>query len=178
MSMRDTHSRGKLMTGVNRKYGFESSSERGYTLLEVIIVAAIIGILLTIGTAHYLEAQRLSIEHLCATKLANIGAFEKMYYREFANYATFQELQDQGFIDKAYWAGDDVMSHSTPFVPEYWLEFNITGDTYQVVARPVISDNNAVYVRWRVLGGQENERSMYIDQDGVVRYLRNGRPVF
>ena len=166
------------MKGVKRKYGFESSNERGYTLLEVTIVAAIIGILLTIGTAHYLEAQRLSIEHLCATRLANIAAFEKMYYREFSNYATFQELQYQGFIDKTYTSGDDVMSHSTPYIPEYWMEFNIAGDTYQIIARPVVSDFDAVYVRWRVLGGQENERSMYIDQDGVVRYLRNARPVF
>lgn len=152
--------------------------ESGYTLLEVIIVAAIIGILLTIGTAHYLEVQRLAKEHLCATRLANIAAYEKMYYREYGQYATFQELQNRGFIDRAYTQSDDIAGHAVPFIPDYWLEFSVSTDSYYVIARPVQGDYDAVYVRWRLLGGQEDVRSMYVNQDGVVRYLRNNRPVF
>ena len=165
------------MRDAMRKYR-QHMNEKGYTLLEVIIVAAIIGILMTIGTAHYLEAQRMAMEHLCATKLANIAAFEKMYYREFAAYATFDELQEQGFIDISYTQYDDVMSNSTPFIPDYWMEFNVSTDTYQIIARPVQADNDSIYVRWRNIGGQEDVRSMFVDQDGVVRFLRNSRPVF
>jgi len=177
--MVDIISRGKNVRDAMKQYLKKyMKKESGYTLIEVIIVAAIIGILLTIGTAHYIEAQRIAIEHLCATRLANIAAFEKMYFREYAQYATFEELQTQGFIDKAYDSFDDVTSRSTPYVPEYWLEFNITTDTYQIIARPILEDFDALYVRWRTAGGQEDVRSMFVDQDGVVRFLRNKRPIF
>ena len=152
--------------------------ERGYTIIEVIIVAMIIGILVTIGTAHYLEARRLASEHLCATRLANIDAYQRMYYRQFATYATFQELQTEGFIDAAYTSYDDVLSNTTPYIPEYFMTFNISGDTYMVSAQPVHSDFNGVYVRWRASGGLEDKRGMFIDQTGIVRYLSNERPVF
>lgn len=152
--------------------------DNGYTILEVIMVAMIIGILITIGTAHYLEARRLASEHLCATRLANIDVYEKMYYRQYATYATFQELQDEGFIDAAYTAHDDVLSNATPYIPEYFMTFNISSDTYQVSAQTVHGDFNAVYVRWRMSGGLEDKRGMFVDQTGVVRYLYNRRPVF
>ena len=152
--------------------------DHGYTILEVIIVAMIIGILITIGTAHYIEVRRLASEHLCATRLANIDAYQKMYYRQYATYATFEELQYEGFIDVAYTSYDDVLSNTTPYIPEYFMTFNVTSDRYIVSAQPVHSDFNGIYVRWRVSGGQEDKRGMYVDQSGVVRYLRNRRPVF
>lgn len=152
--------------------------DRGYTILEVIIVAMIIGILVTIGTAHYLEARRLANEHLCATRLANIDAYQKMYYRQYATYATFQELQNEGFVDSAYTSYDDVLSSATPYIPEYFMTFSISGDTYMVMAQPVHGDFNGVYVRWRESGGLEDKRGMFVDQTGVVRYLYNSRPVF
>ena len=152
--------------------------DNGYTILEVIIVAMIIGILVTIGTAHYLEARRLASEHLCATRLANIDAYQKMYYRQYATYATFQELQNEGFIDAAYTSYDDVLSDATPYIPEYFMTFNISGDKYMVTAQPVHGDFNGIYVRWRASGGLEDKRGMLVDQSGVVRYLYNKRPVF
>ncbi|MBU1023709.1 prepilin-type N-terminal cleavage/methylation domain-containing protein [bacterium] len=157
---------------------FEMKNEKGYTMIEVIIVALIIGILLTIGTAHYLEAQRMAVEQLCATRLAQIDALQKMYYRQYSEYATFQELQAEGFIDSAYTPFDDVLSQATPYVPEYTLTFNVSGDRYQVIAETVHGDFNGVYVRWRAAGGQQDKRAMSVDQTGVVRYLYNNRPVF
>ena len=153
-------------------------NDMGYTMIEVIIVALIIAVLLTIGTAHYLEAQRMATEHLCATRLANIDALQKMYYRQYSEYATFQQLQEEGFIDVAYTPFDDVLSQSIPYVPEYTLTFNVSGDTYQVIAETVLGDFNSFYVRWRAAGGQQDKRAMSIDQTGVVRYLYNNRPVF
>ncbi len=152
--------------------------DNGYTILEVIIVAMIIGILITIGTAHYLEVRRLASEHLCATRLANIDAYQRMYYRQYATYATFLELKNEGFIDAAYTAHDDILSNAIPYIPEYFMTFNISSDTYQVSALPVHGDFNGVYVRWRASGGLEDKRGMFVNQAGVVRYLYNNRPVF
>jgi prepilin-type N-terminal cleavage/methylation domain-containing protein len=153
-------------------------NEAGYTMIEVIIVASIITILLTIGSAHYLEAKRLAMEQLAATRLANIDGYQQMYFREFATYATFQELQAKGYIDSGYTSYDNVLSESVPYVPEYNLTFNVSTESYQVIAQPVHGDFAGFYVRWRISGGIEEERGMFVDQNGVVRYLSNNRPVF
>ena len=153
-------------------------NEKGYTLLEVIIVAAIIGILITIGTAHYLEAKRVSVEHLCATRLANLASLENMYFREYAAYGNFFQLQAAKLVDESYTPFDEVQSQANPYIPEYNLTFNVSTEKFQIVAQPIHGDFEGIYVRWRTSGGIEDERSMYVDETGVVRYLSNGRPVF
>lgn len=156
----------------------KKKNQEGYTLIEVIIVSAIIGILMTIGTAHYLEAKRVSVEHLCATRLANLAALEGMYFREYTIYGTFYQLIDAGLLDASYMPNDNVQSTTNAYVPEYNLLFNVSEERFQIIAQPIHGDFEGVYARWRTSGGTEDERSMYVDETGVVRYLYNKRPVF
>lgn len=153
---------------------------KGFTLLEVLVVAVIIVILVGAGTVSYLEVERRVKEKLCAERLQTIATYEKFYAREFGEYGDFINLQEQGYIDPNYIA-DDNLSHSNgvPFVPDYIFEFTVPGDgTYRVDAFSVAEDVAEFSPRWRLLGGVWDLRAMYVDDRGIVRWEENDRPVF
>lgn len=158
-------------------------TQRGYTLMEVLIVATIVGILLTIGSVQYLEVKRRSKENLCAQKLNQLAVYEKMYFRENGFYADWEDLlYDGGYVDESYVHPSDTLLHydRPVYIPEYTLEFIISDDNlgYEIIAEPVIQDAYLWYPRWVPLGGIPELRSMYVDETGVVKWLANGRPVY
>ena len=162
----------------NRLFG--RSSELGFTLIEVLLVCAIIVILVGVGTASYLEAQRRAEEHRCAERLAELAVYEKMYSREFGDYALFWQLQDQGYVDPHYIEADTPTHNAgIPFIPEYVLEFTIPGDgTYRVEARSDLTQAAQFQPRWRLTGGIWDLRAMYVDDRGIVRWVENNAPVY
>jgi prepilin-type N-terminal cleavage/methylation domain-containing protein len=165
------------MHGLKEKLG-----EKGYTLMEVLIVATIIGILLTVGTTSYIEAKWRSKEKLAAGRLAQLAAYERMYFRDFGEYADFLTLRDDGYIDWDYIHEDDepLHFHRPVYIPEYTLEFELTEENagFIITAEPVLTEEHLWYPRWYALGGISYLRSMYVDQDGVVRWLDTDRPIY
>lgn len=161
---------------------YMKNSQRGFTLMEVLIVATVVGILVTVGTVQYLEVKRRGKENYCAQRLSQIAAYEKMYYRDFGEYADFDDLRVEGYIDWDYLYKDDTTLHylRPVYIQEYKLLFEIDGDanTYKVTATPAVDQPQLWYPRWVPLGGIDDLRSMYVETDGVVRWLDSGRPVF
>jgi prepilin-type N-terminal cleavage/methylation domain-containing protein len=155
-------------------------SELGFTLIEILLVCAIIVILVSVGSASYLEAQRRAEEHRCAGRLQELALYEKMYAREFGDYALFWELQDQGYIDPHY-IESDTPKHNTgiAFIPQYRLEFTVPGDgTYRIAASSDLTDPAQFHPRWRLTGGIWDLRAMYVDDRGIVRWVENNAPVY
>lgn len=155
--------------------------EQGYTLMEVLMVATIISIIVTIGTVSYLEAKRRAKEQYCAQRLAQLAVYERMYFREFGRYATFDDLREEGYIDWQYiYEDDDLLHYRRPvYIQEYTLDFKIDeeGQGYEIIAKPVITQKQMWYPRWVPLGGIPYLRSMKVDERGIVVWLDNGRPV-
>ena len=160
----------------------ELRTQRGYTLMEVLLVATIISILLTIGTVSYLEAKRRAKEMYCAQRMAQLAVYERMYYREFAAYATFDELREEGYIDWDYiYPSDEPQHYHRPvYIQDYALEFDTETETggFEIKATPVLLNQPQLwYPRWVALGGIAYLRSMKVDEEGVVTWLDTGRPV-
>ena len=173
------------MLSVNRKF-LRQPAEAGYTLMEVLIVATIISILLTVGSVSYLEAKRRAKEQYAAQRLAQLAVFERMYFREFGAYATFEELRDPGgfegsYIDEKYLQEDDepLHNHRPYYIQDYKLDFNVDkeGGGFEIKAEPVLTETQLWYPRWVPLGGIPYLRSMKVDEQGVVTWLDSGRPV-
>jgi len=156
--------------------------QRGYTLMEVLIVATIVGILVTVGTVQYLEVKRRSKEKLAVQRLAQLAVFERMYFRDFGNYATFEDLRIEGYIDESYlYQSDEPLHYHRPaYVPEYQLEFNLEqgGLGFEIVATGVLDEPHTWYPRWVPLGGIPDLRAFFVEEDGVVKWLDTGRPVY
>lgn len=165
-----------MIASVSRKLG-----QRGYTLMEVTTVAAIIGILVTIGTVQYLEVKRRSKEHYCAHRLAQLAVYERLYFREFGEYAGFEGLKEAGYVDWDYLEDDAMLHYDRPaYIQEFELEFILDDEEggYRIVATPVLQQAHLWYPRWVALGGIPEYRSMVVEEDGVVRWEETDRPVF
>ena len=152
----------------------------GFTLMEVLLVASIIVILVSVGSVSYLEAQRRAREHYTASRLQELATYEKLYVREFGEFALFWELQEQGYIDPNY-SEDDNTQHTvkSPYIPEYTLEIDVPGDgTYRIDAVCVLDNSRDFNPRWRLVGGIWDLRPMYVDDRGMVRWTENDKPIY
>lgn len=158
-------------------------SRTGYTLIELLIVTGLLLTLATIGTVTYLETLRQAKESRAYVKLGELAALQQIYFQNFDRYATFTELQDQGYI-AAQFVEDDVVLHNqtlnglpaSAFIPDYQLEIVAQTDSFRITATASMPQQ-AVPARWRLAGRQPDLRAMYVSQDNVVRFAANNRPV-
>jgi type II secretory pathway pseudopilin PulG len=150
--------------------------------MELLIVVTIVGILVTVGTVQYLEAKRRAKENFCAQRLAQLATWERMYFRDFGEYASYEDLRIEGYIDWDYVKEDDDLLHYNHpvYIQEYKLDFNIETETggFEITAEPVVNERQLYYARWTPMGGIPELRSMKVNRDGVVMWLDTGRPVF
>ncbi|MCX6646483.1 MAG: type II secretion system protein [bacterium] len=157
-------------------------SQAGYTLMEVLIVATIIGILLSVGTVQYLEVKRRAKEKLAVSRLALLATYERMYLRTYGTYGEWDDLREEGYIAQDYnYQNDDLTHYDRPvYVPEYTLEFALddTNGGFRITAKPVLQQAHLWYPRWVILGGIDDLRSVYVEEDGVVRWLDSDRAVY
>jgi prepilin-type N-terminal cleavage/methylation domain-containing protein len=165
------------MLGYNRKRW-----QAGYTLMEVLVVATIIGILMSVGTVQYLEVKRRAKEKLAVQKLSVLASYERMYFRTYARYGEWDDLRTEGIIAWDYeYQSDDLTHYERPvFIPEYTLTFEIDSENggFRITAVPVLQQPHLWYPRWVILGGIDDLRSLYVEEDGVVRWLESDRAVY
>jgi len=74
--------------------------EYGFTLIELMIVVAIIGILGSIAVGLYGQQRMKSYNASAASDLKNITTFETMFYNEYLEYApvSLADMQASGII--------------------------------------------------------------------------------
>jgi len=68
------------------------SDSKGFTLIELMIVVAIIGILAAIAIPNFLKYQAKSRQSEAKTNLGGIFVAETSYFGERANYGNFQQV--------------------------------------------------------------------------------------
>lgn len=106
------------------------SNGSGYTLIEILSVAFIMAILVTMLIPSTSAARRKHLENNAVTKLQRIATAEKRYYAEFGTFGYFSELVSQDYLPSGYstaffynplrW-GNSIL----PFVDKYSLRFII-----------------------------------------------------
>ena len=81
--------------------------ERGFSLIELMIVIAIIGILVGVGVPAWRNAVIAGNEAAAVQNLRTIAAEQRIYYNSKGrtNYATFDQLRESGSLDKRF-SGD------------------------------------------------------------------------
>jgi prepilin-type N-terminal cleavage/methylation domain-containing protein len=123
------------------------SRQKGFSLIELLIVVGIIGVIATIAIPNLLTSQRNAREASAVGTLRTITTAEANYMTSNQQYATLAELVSGKLVD-----AELVSSNRNGYTYELTLPSTVS---YNVTATPVV---NATQMRY-----------FYADDSGVIR---------
>src|ERR1044072_3661322 len=81
-----------------------NNNERGFSLIEVMIVIAIIGILIGVGIAGYKSAIKAANEAAAVKTLRSIAEQQMLYFNsdQRSSFGTFDEMRKENLLDSRF----------------------------------------------------------------------------
>ncbi len=102
--------------------------ELGFTLVEVLTVAAIIGLLSTMAVVSMRGGRRIAFETRAIAAMKNVAENEAIYYQRYRVYGTWNEMvHERDLIDPGYEKVDDMNNPvDTPIANLYSIRIAVT----------------------------------------------------
>lgn len=134
--------------------------QQGFTLVEVLTVAAIITILATVALASMRQSRALALEASAVGAGKTLANAEYQYFARHKAFANFQELQaERDLIDVRYTAGDNLNTTlDSPIAPFYSVHIVTRPDIFRISLVPVP-------------GSGYDLRTFLADSDGSVSHI-------
>jgi prepilin-type N-terminal cleavage/methylation domain-containing protein len=142
-------------------------SQRGFSLIELMIVIAIIGILIAVGVTGWKAAVRSANEAAAIKSLRSIAEQQMLFFNSHqrSTFGTFEEMRKENLLDERYDGG-------TPVVEGYIFTMKVIPRStnqqagYTVNADPQVSEGV----------GATGKNHYYVDSDTNTIHVNAAQP--
>ena len=143
------------------------SAERGFSLIELMIVIAIIGILIAVGVTGWKAAVRSTNEAAAIKELRTIAEQQMLYYNSHQRsaFGTFDEMLKENLLDTRF-AG------STPVVDGYVFQMRVVPKS--TTTQPGFAINSDPQVTDGV--GATGKNHFYLDSESNTIHVNPTQP--
>lgn len=143
------------------------AAERGFSLIELMIVIAIIGILIAVGVTGWKAAVRAANEAAAIKTLRTIAEQQMLYYNSHnrSTFGTFEEMLKANMLDNRF-------NGATPVVEGYVFTMRIIPKSttaqpgYVINADPQVSEGV----------GATGKNHFYLDSDNNTIHVNDTQP--
>ena len=143
------------------------SAERGFSLIELMIVIAIIGILIAVGVTGWKAAVRSANEAAAIKTLKTIAEQQMLYYNahQRSSFGTFDEMLKEGLLDTRF-AGTTPVVDGYVYVMRVIPKSTTSQPGFAVNADPQVTDGV----------GRTGTNHYYLDSDSNTIHVNTSQP--
>ena len=144
--------------------------EDGFTLLEILVVAFIITILITMGLSSFVKARQRGLEAAGMHGMQALGAAMQAYHNDYGRFTNFYSLQPR-YIEQGMRLSDAYPPRSNAFIRHFSLAWTFMSSSPHQYSIHAIG----IYDHWRA----GNDRiELLLTQEGVLKKRQVGTGQF